>query len=366
MNFAHPKLLFLLPIALVVLAIMLVGDWARRRGFRTFGEPTLLDQLVTADAGVRRTFKGSLRILAVVFAIVAVAQPRYGKGTKIIPAADVSAVIALDFSKSMYAQDVAPSRMERARSDVARMMSSLPKIRWGAVAFAGEAVAFPPTTDTPETANFLRAHEPHSMPGGTAIAKALELSRKQLVPHNESKEIPPEPQNSSTKKRQKPVIILVTDGEDLEGDPAAVARAAYNDGIRIHVVLVGGRAPQPIPDIDPNTGTSRGLTRDEQGNLVTTELSPQAENQLRSIAIETKGVFVHAVDGTTGIAQIEHELRSMIASEGGEKVETMFADVFAIPLGIALGLLLLDSFLGEAKRRRKHIQALLTKQGVRS
>lgn len=350
MTFAHPQLLFFLPVALVLLAIMILGDVARRRASRALGEPRLIDALVTSDAGPRRAIKGALRILAVILAIVAVARPRYGRGTKVVPAADVSAMLVLDLSKSMYAQDVLPSRLERARSDAMRLIKSLPKVRWGAVAFAGEAVAFPPTSDVPEAAQFLAAHEPHEMPGGTAIARALELARRQLVPQaGESSE----PLEAATRARRKAVIVLVTDGEDLEGDPVAVARQAWGDGIRIHVVAIGGRAPQPIPDIDPATGQSKGFVRDEEGTLVTTELSPQAEEQLQSIARETKGRFVRADDGTTGLASIEAELKSMIAAEGTERVETLYADVYAIPLSIAVALLALDTALGEAPWRRR-------------
>ncbi|MBI2389765.1 MAG: VWA domain-containing protein [Deltaproteobacteria bacterium] len=351
MTFAHPSLLLLLPIALLLLAIQILGDVRRRRARAGLGDAPLVDGLVTFDAGPRRAIKGALRVLAVVLAIVAVARPRYGRGTKVVPAADVSAVIVLDLSKSMYAQDVLPSRLDRARSDALRMIKTLPRVRWGAVAFAGEAIAFPPTTDALETASFLGAHQPIEMPPGTAIARALELARRQLVPQSsDGTSLPVDP---GTRARRKATIILITDGEDLEGDPVAVARTAAGDGIRIHVAAIGGRAPQPIPDVDPATGQSKGYIRDDDGTLVTTELSPQAEDQLKSIAAETKGRFVHAEDGTTGLSTIESELRAMIAKEGTEKVETLFADVFGVPLSIALGLLVLDTLLGEAPRRRR-------------
>jgi Ca-activated chloride channel homolog len=346
-TFEHPRLLFLLPVALLLLALQILGDMRRRRASAGLGQTRMIDALVTFDAGPRRAVKGALRVLAVLLVIVAVARPRYGRGTKVIPAADVTAMVVLDLSKSMYAQDILPSRIDRARSDVLRMIKTLPRVRWGAVAFAGEAIAFPPTSDAPEAVAFIGAHDPAEMPGGTAIARALEMARRQLNPQEGQPRV---------ETRRKTVIVLVTDGEDLEGDPVAVARQAFNEGIKIHVVAVGSRAPQPIPDIDPATGKSKGYIHDEDGSLVTTELSPQAEDQLKSIAIETKGKFVHAEDGSTGIATIEAELKSMIAAEGTERVETLFADVFAIPLGLALALLVLDTLLGEAplKRRRAY------------
>jgi Ca-activated chloride channel family protein len=249
----------------------------------------------------------------------------------------------------MYAEDVPPSRIARARLDATRMITDLPQIRWGAVAFAGEAAAYPPTTDVKHVVSFLHAHEPYAMPGGTAIGKALELARRNLVPERTSDEA------AAKTARRKPVIVLVTDGEDLEGDPVAVARAAAQDGIVIHVVAVGSRAPQPIPDIDPETGkpsTRERYVHDESGASVMTELTPQAETQLKSIAAETKGLYVRAEEGTTGIDAIEKKLRAMISTVGVERRETLYADQYAFPLGLVAFLLIADALLGEAPGSR--------------
>ncbi len=348
MSFAYPWILLGLPIALVVLAISIAGDLARRRATARLGEAKLVDALVTFDAGSRRATKGALRVLAVALAIVALARPRTPGGEKVTPAADVNAIIALDLSKSMYAEDVAPNRLARARLDATRMIKDLPMIRWGAVAFAGEAVAYPPTTDSQQVVSFLYAHEPYAMPGGTAIAKALELARKNLIPEGQT-------ESAARRARRKPVIVLVTDGEDLEGDPASVARVAAQDGITIHVVAVGSRAPQPIPDIDPQTGkpsTQERYVHDETGQSVMTELTPTAEAQLKSVAAETNGLYVRAEEGTTGIASVEARLRAMIQSEGVERRETLFTDQYAFPLGALAFLLLADALIGEAPRRR--------------
>lgn len=350
MTFAHPMLLALLVLPLLLVAMMALGDAKRRKAVLLLGDGSSIEALTTFDAGVRRTVKGALRVAAVALAIVALAQPRYGRGTKVVPAADVAAMVVFDVSKSMYAQDVLPSRLVRARNDVARMIKTVPRIRWGAVSFAGEAVALPPTSDAPEVVQFLSAHEPWEMPGGTAIARALELARRQLVPQP-SEGMPPPP-------RRKSVIVLVTDGEDLEGNPVDVAKQCAADGITIHVVAIGARAPQPIPNVGED-GIAHGFITDEAGALVTTELTPEAEDQLRSVAREGKGLFVRTDEGTTGITHIEAALRGMIANEGTERVETLYADVFAIPLAIALLLLIADSLLGESPRRKKAVEPVV-------
>jgi Ca-activated chloride channel family protein len=343
-TFAHPMLLFLLVLPILLVAMMAFGDAKRRKAVLLLGDGARIEALTTYDAGARRTVKGALRVAAVALAVVALAQPRYGRGTKVVPAADVAAMVVFDVSKSMYAQDVLPSRLVRARNDVARMIRTVPRVRWGAVSFAGEAVALPPTSDAPEVVQFLSAHEPWEMPGGTAIARALELARRQLVP-TPGEGMPPPP-------RRKSVIVLVTDGEDLEGDPVEIAKRCAADGITIHVVAVGGRAPQPIPNVGED-GVAHGFVTDETGKLVTTELTPEAEEQLRGVAREGKGQFVRTEEGATGITKVEAALRGMIANEGTERVETLYADVFGFPLGLALLLLLADSLLGEAPFRKR-------------
>ena len=348
MSFVHPIVLWLLLLPILAVAAMAVGDARRRRDSRVLGADDKIAALVTFDAGHRRALKAGLRLFALVLAVVAMARPRYGRGTKVVPAANVTAVVILDVSKSMYAEDIPPSRIARARNDVTRMILAVPQIRWGAVAFAGEAVAFSPSTEGGEAAQFLRAHEPYDMPGGTAIARALELARRQMIGQG-MEGLPPEQRKGGPRSRN--VIVLVTDGEDLEGDPAQAARTAARDGIEIDVVALGSRAPQPIPDIDADSGVKTGYVRDEQGILVTTSMSAEGEAQLRGIATETRGVFTHALDGTTGIVEIERHLKSYIANEGTERVETLYADVYTYPLGLALLLLVLDAFVGEAPRR---------------
>jgi Ca-activated chloride channel family protein len=336
----------LLPLVLVVFAI--TGEYRRRRSFAVFGERKLTEKLSTFDASPRRTVKNALLVIGLVFAIFSTARPHYGKGTKVVPATAVNAVIALDHSKSMYAQDVMPSRITRARNDATRMISSLPTIRWGAVVFAGEAFALPPTSDINDAAQFLRSREPNDMPGGTAIARALDLATHQLVP-----------EESIGKKRllEKNVIVLVTDGEDLEGDPVEAAKVAAESGITIHVVAIGRRAPQPIPAIDSMTGKPNGFLHDDDGTQIMTELSPEGEQRLKEIARIGHGVFVQSNDNSTGLTEVESAIRAMILSEGTTRTEDNFPDVFMYPLAIAILLLLCEALIAEspARKRRPHV-----------
>jgi Ca-activated chloride channel homolog len=328
-------------LALVGYAASIVWASVRQtRAARTFGEPGLLAGLVTYDATARRAVKSVLLVTAMACAFVALARPKFGSGTKIVPATNLDVVIVLDYSKSMYARDIAPSRISRAKAEVARLINDLPGARFGAVAFAGEPMSFPLTSDGAAIAQFLRQLEPNDMPvGGTATARALERAREVFSRDPKSKD-------------HVRVIVLVTDGEDLEGDPVSVAENCQREGTRIDVVQIGGRTPEVIPDVSAD-GKVGGIRRDDNGKPMTTELSAEGEAQLARVAQTTGGTIVRAEHGDTGIDQVARGLQKMMREELSEKVETVYAEEYAWPLGLAVVLLLLEAVVGEAPRRRR-------------
>ncbi len=339
MKFAEPLWLFGTLLALAVGALLVLGAFQGVRALRRFGQEGPVEALLTAKVGSRRAIKGGLSVLGLAACFVALAQPQYGWGTRRIPATNLDVIVVLDYSKSMYAKDVAPNRIERAKSEVARLISELPGARFAAVAFAGEPLSFPLTSDGGAIAQFFRQLTPHDMPvGGTAIARALEAGRSLLDR---------DPQSSKHRK----VMLLVTDGEDLEGDPEQSARAAKDAGVSIFVVQIGGRTPEPIPDIDEQ-GIDRGLRRSDQGEIMTTSLSAEGERQLAQIAEITGGNVVQSGGGATGIEEVTRRLRAMMTEELSERVETVYADVYAYPLGLGLLLLALETFVPEVRRRR--------------
>jgi len=329
--------------ALAFLAYAGALVWAsvrQTRASRVFGEPALLEKLVTYDAAARRAVKSVLLVAAMLLAFVALARPKFGSGTKIVPATNLDVAIVLDYSKSMYARDIVPSRIARAKAEVARLIQDLPGARFGAVAFAGEPMSFPLTSDGAAIAQFFRQLDPNDMPvGGTATAKALERARELFARDPKSKD-------------HVRVIVLVTDGEDLEGDPVSVAQHCASEETRIDVVQIGGRAPEVIPEVGAD-GKVAGIRRDDEGKPLTTELTAEGEAQLARVAQVTGGTIVRAEHGDTGIDQIAKALQKMMREELSEKVETVYAEEYAWPLGIAVLLLLVEAFIGEAPLRGK-------------
>lgn len=344
MRFANPFWLFGTALAAIVAALLVLGAWLLLRSVRRFGDEPRVLALVTSRASTRRVIQGVLTVLAVASAFVALARPQYGRGTRLIPATNLDVVIALDYSKSMYARDVSPSRTLRAKSEVSRLISDLRGARFGAVAFAGEPMTFPLTSDGAAIAQFFRQLTPNDMPvGGTSLARAIAAG------HDLFKRDP------STEKHAK-VLVLVTDGEDLEGDPASVAKAAHDDGITVDVVQIGGRTPEPVPDVD-EAGKLRGWRKDSQGNPLTTSLTTEGEAQLADTAKSGGGFVVRSATGTTGIDKMARELARYMSSELSEKVETVYADVYAYPLALTIVLLFAEVFVGQTRRRATPVHA---------
>ncbi|MEI9942337.1 MAG: VWA domain-containing protein [Pseudomonadota bacterium] len=340
MKFAVPVWLFGSTLALLVALALIVGGVLLSRSVKRFGDEALVRGLLTANPSGRRALKGVLLVLAVALAFTALAQPQYGRGTRLIPATNLDVVIVLDYSKSMYAKDIAPSRILRAKSEVGRLIQDLPGARFAAVAFAGEPIAFPLTSDGAAIAQFFRQLSPNDMPvGGTAIARALEAGRELL-------------ERDPKSKQHRRVMLLVTDGEDLEGDPVAVAESCKQADITIDVVQIGGRTPEPIPDVN-EAGEAHGYRNDDQGKPLTTSLSAEGEEQLSKIASSTGGVIVQSTRGETGITEISRRLARLVTEELSEKVETVYADVYMYPLGLALFLVVIETFVNEAARRSK-------------
>ncbi len=339
MKFAHPMWLLGALFALVVAGLFVWGGIGLRRASRRFGDPDRIRELVTARPARRRAWKGVAIVIATALAFVAIARPQYGRGTKLIPATNLDVVIALDFSKSMYARDVAPSRIDRAKAEVARLIHNLGGARFGAVAFAGEPIGFPVTSDGAAIAQFFRQLEPNDMPvGGTAIARAIARARELLASDPKSHD-------------HSRVILVVTDGEDTEGDPVSVARSAGQEGTIVDVVQIGGRTPERIPEMGPD-GKMTGYRKDEDGQPLTTSLSTEGEAQLEQVASVAGGKIVRSERGTTGIDAISQDLKRKMTEELGEQVETIYADVYMYPLGGALLLLVAEVFLSESGRRR--------------
>lgn len=346
MTFAHPSLLWFLLAVPFLAGLPVLASWLRQRTMARFGKPELVEALIVGKPGAFRAARGVLFVLAIALALLALASPQYGSRTRILRRRGIDVVVALDFSKSMLARDVRPSRIDRAKAEVLQFIEGLDGDRVGIVAFAGETMEFPMTVDYSALALFFRDLGPYDMPvGGTAIARALEASRRLL--NRASRPQRPDESEAEDPSARSRIVILITDGEDHEGDPIAVAHSLADENIRVYTIGIGTRTGEPIPTYAPD-GTWTGYLRDDAGEVITTALTEENEQQLTEIAEATGGHYYAAGRGGVGIDQIEAEMRRMHQDENRSRRVTVHEDRYALVLLPAFLLLVLEALLPEA------------------
>ena len=303
----------------------------RRALLDRFGERRLVRRLRPAVSVAARRWKTSLVVAAVALLALALARPQFGTRVETVRRQGQDVVVALDVSRSMYAEDVAPSRLDRAKIEVGRIVQRLDGDRIGLVAFAGDAfVQSPLTADYGAAMMFLNAMDPESMSTqGTDLARAIGVSVEAL------EETPPENR----------IVVVVTDGEDHEGGLAGALAAAGEAGVTIHTVGVGSAEGVPLPDVGGSGGGR--FRRDDEGNVITTRLN---ETALQDIALQTGGEYHRVGRGAGGLERLVERIAG-----GGREVEsrevTEFEEQYQIFLGAALLFLALE-FTVSGRRRR--------------
>jgi Ca-activated chloride channel family protein len=272
--------------------------------------------------------------------MVSLARPQAGERTTLAPAVGIDIVVALDFSKSMLARDAYPSRSERAKAELNRLIDSLTGDRIGLVAFAGETLSFPLTTDYTAAKLFWRDMSPLDMPvGGTALGKAIVAATRLLT----------EVRSKGPARSQ--VIILLTDGEDHESDPLQAAQEAAKQGIRIYAVGIGSRSGEPIPELNQD-GTVAGYMQKPGGGYVTTRLD---DKTLQNIAEATRDSVILMDPHHFGVEPILSQIATLKRSESQARLIKHYDEVYFWFLLPGFILLFLESCLGE--RRRLHAKA---------
>ncbi len=324
--------------ALVVLPVLVGLFWtaarSRRRALDVFGDVELVQKLTASVSLVARRWKAGLQVLAIGLLLVALARPQFGTRVEIVRSVGQDIVVAVDLSRSMLAEDVAPNRLERARLAILRLMGNLDGDRIGLVAFAADAfVQSPLTVDYSAAGMFLNAMHPDMMPvQGTDLGAALRVSLEAL----------------DQGARDARVVVIVTDGEDHEADFEAGLASAVENGVQVHVVGIGSAEGGPIPEYDEQ-GLRQGFLRDEDGIVVTTRLDEQT---LRTVVERTGGRYVRAGAGGTALEELVDEIAGVEGEAIDEREITQFAEQFQMFVGLALALLFAEWLLPERRREQ--------------
>jgi Ca-activated chloride channel family protein len=338
MRLANPHALWLLvavPAAVIAYAL---GFASRRRRLARLGDAALVAKMTAEVSVARKVTKAALVVLALGLTALALARPQAGGRARLAKQRGLDLVVALDFSRSMLAKDVYPSRLERAKRELDQLLDGLGGDRVGVVAFAGETLSYPPTTDYAAVKLFWRDLGPWDMPvGGTAIGRAISASLAELV-NLRGKGGPTRDQ----------AILLLTDGEDTDSEPLESADAASKLGVRIFTVGIGSRSGELIPEYDEH-GKVTGYVKDSEGHYVTSRLG---EETLAQIARRTGGELFHADAKRFGVEDAARALAGLKRAENDARLVREYDEVYEALLAPAFVLLVVEACLSERRRRR--------------
>ena len=306
----------------------------RRKALERFGAPALMVKLSRSVSHRGRFWKAVLVVAAVFLLVTGLARPQFGTRVETVKGEGQDMIVALDVSKSMLAEDVAPNRLEKAKHAVSSLIDRLDGDRIGLVAFAGEAfVQSPLTLDYGAAKMFLNSMEPGLIPvQGTDLGSALEASLQAFVGD----------------ERQHQVMIVITDGEDHSGDVGRPLERAVDDGVIIYTVGIGSPEGVPIPDID-SLGVRHGFKKDENGEVILTRLD---ESVLQDIASRTGGKYYRATSGESELDEMTDEIAEMDKAELSSRRFTRFNEQYQVFVGLALILLTAEFLVPERRRTR--------------
>jgi Ca-activated chloride channel homolog len=332
MNFENPANLLLLIFLPAAIIFFIWRNRVRYANLLRLGDETLISSLMLHHKSYWNWWKSALWLTALVSLILALARPVWGQDVSTVEVEGVSVMIVLDVSKSMNAQDIVPSRLERAKLAINDLFKGLAGNELGMILFAGTAfVQFPLTLDTTSATTFLSSVSTDAITHqGTNINAALELAIDSFSELTSSQHI----------------IILVTDGENHEEDPLPTVALAVEQGIIIHTIGYGGTEGAPIPIRDTN-GLEIGYQMDQAGNLVLSKLD---ETPLRVIAERTGGTYQLATSGGLEISNLIDTISQADAGNLGVRTESRGIERFGIFVALALAALALDIWLPETQK----------------
>ncbi len=325
------KIWFWTLLVIPVIIVLFIGlqVW-RRAAQKKFADRNLLKRLSPNQS----LFKSVLKVVVLCGAFaclsLALVNPKIGTKLETVRSQGVDIVFAVDVSKSMLAEDIAPNRLEKSKQLVTQIINSLTSDRVGIIAYAGKAFPqLPITTDYASAKMFLQNMNTDMLSSqGTAISEAIELAKTYYDDEGQTNR----------------VLIIISDGEDHDGEAVDIAEEANEQGIRILTVGVGNAKGGPIP-IKRN-GVILNYKKDNNGETVITRLD---ETTLKEIAKETNGVYINGSNTTEVVEGIKAVLDKMDKKEFESKQISDFKDQFQWFLGIGILLLFIDLFFLERK-----------------
>lgn len=317
----------------LVLGMVVLFFWTalwKRKTKRLYASAELLKRLSPDQSRFKAVLKLVVLAMAVVCFCIALVNPKVGTKLETVTREGVDIVFAIDVSKSMLAEDVAPNRLEKAQQLTAQIINNLVSDRVGIIAYAGKAVPqLPITTDYAAAKMFLQNMNTDMLSSqGTAIDEAIQLSRTYF----------------NDAEQTNRVLVIISDGEDHNDLNLDVAKAAAKEGIKIFTIGVGSEKGGPIPL--KRNGVVMRYKKTQKGETVITKLNP---NTLTAIAEEANGLFIQGQNTKQVTEKIAEILNKLEKKEFEAKEFSEFKDQFQWFLGLGLFFLILDVLFLERK-----------------
>ena len=328
-RFASPQYLYLLLVLLALAAIHYYIIYKKKQQVKRFGDPELTRQLFLGVSRWRPEVKFWLAMLALASFVVALARPQFGTRLDTRERMGIEAIIALDVSNSMLAEDVKPNRLEKAKMMVSNMVDGMKDDKIGLIVFAGQAfVQLPITSDYVSAKMFLETISPSMINvQGTDVAEAITLSMRSFTQQEDVSR----------------AIFVITDGEDNEARGVEAAKQAAAKGIRVYVLGIGnpGGAPIPIP------GTGQYII-DDEGNTVVSKLS---EEMCREIATAGNGSYIYVDNSSSAQKKLSEQLDRLAKAKMESQIYSEYDEQFQGFVLIGILLLLIDVLLLERESK---------------
>lgn len=329
-KFANPEFLYLFILIPFLVAGFILLNILKKKDVMKLGTLALVKKMMPELSLKRSYLKFWVTLVIIGLGIIIIARPQFGTKIDKLDKKGIELVIAIDVSNSMMANDITPSRLAKAKQMLMRIIDQRRDDKIAMVVFAGEAyIQLPMTADNQSAKLFLETIDPSLVPvQGTAIADAINMSMSCF---------------SSDDSMDK-AIVLITDGENLEGDAEQAAKAAADKGIHVNVVGIGSTQGANIP-IAPGSSV---LKRDSQGNLVETKLD---EETCRKIASAGKGLYAHADNSNSALKSLQEELEKLQKGEVDSIAYSEYDDKFPIFAWAMLVLLFIEVCIFDKKNR---------------
>jgi Ca-activated chloride channel family protein len=333
MQFANPTYLPLIATAVAILVLFFLAVMKRRATLiKRFADKNLISQIAPSSSIRKKWAKMIMLIAAAGLLLLALARPQWGFEWQETKMVGLDILLAIDVSKSMLARDIKPNRLERSKFAVKDLVKKLNGDRIGLIAFAGTAfLQCPLTIDYNGFMLALDDLTTSSIPrGGTSISSAI---REAMNVYKDG-------------DQKYKILIIITDGEELEGSAIAAAEEAKKMGIRIYCVGVGSAEGEIIPITDDRG--ERAYLEDRSGAIVKTSLN---EGLLKNIALSTGGSYVRATSADFGLSLLyDKSISKLEKHDIDTRMRKNYQERFQIFLAIALAVLAIEPLVSERKR----------------